>query len=395
MSRLLLSLLSICLFCLSASGYDIEKLRAETEEIRGLKFRSPVEVTRLGGKQMREVVLRELDSDLPPRELAVREKALKAFGLLPPGADLRKAMESLLGDQAAGIYDPRKKKLYVREDAEKAEGDPLFDMASLLDMGEFFVIHEMAHALADQHFDLLKSLALDEKGNDDRLAAAMAAAEGDATLTMFSAMAKRFGLSEGDISALHEFTDARSVLGEFIGADVPRFLAETLLFSYLKGMSFVREVSGGRTGALDRIYREPPASTEQVLHPAKYIRKDDPPKRVSVGGENIPGADPVSEGTWGEFATGLILEEWGAGEASSLKASEGWGGDRYIVFEKKGGGMLFVWKTIWDTEKDAREFEASLAGVGSVAVSRRGAEVTVRSRPGKRGNEKAAKGDKR
>lgn len=394
MKRLLFSVLSICLFLPSAAGYDINRLRSETEESRGLKFRSAIEVKRVSAEEMRQVITRELDSDLPPRELAEREKALKAFGLLPQGTDLRKAMENLLGEQVAGIYDPRAKKLYVREDQEKSEGDPLFDMASLLDLGEFFVVHEMAHALADQHYDLVKSLGLDEKGNDDRMAAAMATAEGDATLTMFSVMAKRFGLESGDLTGIPELTDSRSLVGEFMGEDVPRYLAETLLFSYIRGMSFVREVTGGKKEGLERIYKDPPRSTEQVLHPAKYIRKDDPPKQVSVSGEKLPGAVQVSEGTWGEFATSLILEEWGSAQAVSLKASEGWGGDRYVVFANGSGSLSFIWKTIWDTEKDAEEFEAAVSGNSDLTVLRRRTEVTVKSTFGKRKNENVVKGDK-
>ncbi len=394
MKRLLLSVLSICLFFPSAAGYDINRLRSETEESRGLKFRSAIEVKRVSAKEMREVITRELDSDLPPRELAEREKALKAFGLLPQGKDLRKAMENLLGEQVAGIYDPRAKRLYVREDPDKSEGDPLFDMASLLDLGEFFVIHEMAHALADQHYDLVKSLGLDEKGNDDRMAAAMAAAEGDATLTMFSVMAKRFGLESSDLAEIPELIDSRSLVGEFMGEDVPRYLAETLLFSYTRGMSFVREVTGGRKEGLERIYKDPPRSTEQVLHPAKYIRKDDPPKQVSVSGEKLPGAVQVSEGTWGEFATSLILEEWGSAPAVSLRASEGWGGDRYVVFANGSGSLSFIWKTIWDTEKDAAEFEAAVSGNSDLTVFRRRTEVTVKSTFAKRKNENVVKGDK-
>jgi hypothetical protein len=41
----------------------------------------------------------------------------------------------------------------------------------------------------------------------------------------------------------------------------------------------------------------------------------------------------------------------------SDKASEGWGGDRFQTFEHKPtGAVLVIWKTVWDTPQDAREF---------------------------------------
>lgn len=396
MKKLLLLALTTCLFSLAASPFDLQKLRAETEESRGLKFRSSVDVRSVSREEMGKVIARELDRELPGKELAAREKALKAFGLISPGTDLRKAMERLLGDQVAGIYDPREKKLYVLSEAKAPGDDPFFDLSQAFDVREIFIIHEMAHALADQHFDLAKSLKLDRKGNDDELAAALAVAEGDATITMFDVFSKRFGLESGELAGLGGGAfDTESLLSELLGEDVPKYLARTLLFSYLSGMDFVSQVSGGNRAVIGKIYRDPPLSTEQILHPDKYIRRNDPPVKVEmkVPAERLKrGVSVVSEGTWGELVTAIILEEWGADGAQAAAASAGWGGDRYAVLESGKGELSFFWRTAWDTEKDAAEFESAAKKNQGLVVSRRGVEVTIECRMGKPAARNAANG---
>jgi len=386
MNRFFLSALTIWIFSFGAPAADIQKLRGETEQLRGLKFKSEIAVERVTSAEMKKVITRELDRDFPGDDFAAHEKALKAFGLIPARTDLRKAMEELLSGQVAGIYDPRDKKLYLLA-AEKDEGDdPLFDLASVFDAQELFIVHELSHALADQHFDLLKSLKLGKKGNDDEVAAALSVAEGDATLTMFRFLSRKTGVEGTDFSSMAELFDGGALIGEFVGNDVPKYLGETLLFSYLKGMKFVSEVSGGKPEAVNKLYSFPPLSTEQVLHPKKYVLGNDPPLKVVL---EVPrelrgrGAKVVAEGTWGELVTRIVLEEWGADEALAIKAAEGWGGDRYAVVEDGKGDLWFKWKTVWDSGMEAAEFESAVRGRNGISVSRKGVEVMVEKTTGR------------
>ncbi|MFL6286004.1 MAG: hypothetical protein ACJ74Q_22915, partial [Pyrinomonadaceae bacterium] len=60
------------------------------------------------------------------------------------------------------------------------------------------------------------------------------------------------------------------------------------------------------------------------------------------------------EGEWGYY---LILDQILESPDVSKKASAGWGGDRYALFTgPKSTDVLVVQKTVWDTERDAREF---------------------------------------
>jgi hypothetical protein len=107
------------------------------------------------------------------------------------------------------------------------------------------------------------------------------------------------------------------------GPDLPPFLQAQLLFPYTGGMAFVQELvrrARGRWTLVDLADRvRPPDSTEQVLHPEKYLRVEQPlpvSLRVDLG----PGWRRTASGTWGEWATRELVGE---------EAAAGWGGDRY------------------------------------------------------------------
>src|SRR5919197_6057012 len=61
------------------------------------------------------------------------------------------------------------------------------------------------------------------------------------------------------------------------------------------------------------------------------------------------------------------------------RAAAGGGGDRAFLFGRGGRAPLFVWKTVWDTGRDAQEFfrayNALLAGRASAAPPAGGGEA--------------------
>jgi hypothetical protein len=70
-----------------------------------------------------------------------------------------------------------------------------------------------------------------------------------------------------------------------------------------------------------------PDSTEQVLHPQKWIELEPPPRvplHISLG----TGWQRAVSGTWGEWQTGRLL----GGSADA--AAAGWGGDRYELWQR-------------------------------------------------------------
>ena len=139
---------------------------------------------------------------------------------------------------------------------------------------------------------------------------------------------------------------------------MPAFLRESLLFPYTAGLSFVQwlQASGG-WDAVDGAFREPPASTEQVLHPEKYAAHEAPvdghaaggPRRRSSGRAGRSGL----EDTLGEFQLKVWLDQVAAGSGgpSADAAAAGWGGDRVVLLdgpERRPGDRP---KTAWDTRR--------------------------------------------
>ncbi len=384
MRRILGLLLPLLVVAAPSLGADLNALQKEVERIRGLSFRSPVAVKEVEPARLRQVVRTELDREFPEDEWPRMEKVLKAFALIPPRMNLRAVLEGLLEEQVAGLYDPRTQTLYVS--TSPLEGEEMLAEAGLKDLSltDLFLVHELDHALTDQHFGLL-SLPLEDRENEDRASAARCLAEGDATWVMVEYLKRRLSTGKaGGLESLDDVAAAMALGRELLGQGAPAYVQENLLFGYLGGLGLVRAaLARGGTKALDDLYRRPPASTEQVLHPEKALSGGDPPLPVEAPrGEawRKAGWTRVNEGTWGEFNTRVLLEEWGVpGERAEKSASE-WGGDRWVVFGK-GPLLGFDWKTRWDTEGAAARFAAAVRTRGDLLVTVRGREVQVSTPP--------------
>ena len=111
----------------------------------------------------------------------------------------------------------------------------------------------------------------------------------------------------------------------------------------------------GGFALVDQVYARLPASTEQVLHPDKYLSQEAP---IEVQAPEVPkGKTQLAEGTLGELRTRLLL-----GRCSKTPAVDGWGwgGDRFVVAEGRDQELSLAWTTEWDTEGDAQRFETAL-----------------------------------
>jgi hypothetical protein len=110
--------------------------------------------------------------------------------------------------------------------------------------------------------------------------------------------------------------------------------------------------------ALDASYQTLPASTEQIMHPERFLAGDNPVKidLVDIGGVLGPDWKKADADVNGEFGYLVALSEY-IPKRTARVAAEGWGGDRYALYENKANGaVLLAQYTTWDTENDAREF---------------------------------------
>ena len=140
---------------------------------------------------------------------------------------------------------------------------------------------------------------------------------------------------------------------------LPPVVSMPLIEPYFKGAALVSEVWGrGGWDAVADLYRHPPASTEQILHPReKFLDRRDPPILLSLPAtRSALGEQPVATDVLGELGMRAYFKTWEF-PAADLAAA-GWGGDRFWVW-KRGGRFTVLWATRWDSEGDARKFLAA------------------------------------
>jgi hypothetical protein len=319
--------------------------------IRGLEIKSQVKAGLKSRDQIEQAVIRDLDENTTPQEFAATSKTLTKFGLIPRGFQLRECVIKVLREQVAGFYEPKSREFFLAGWLPMSEQKPV-------------MAHELTHALQDQHFNL-RRFEHWPKGDSDAELAAHALVEGDATVVMLQYSVDQEGRSLdvtkiGSLTALllQQTTSDDSQKYPALSAS-PAVLRETLQFPYVYGVGFVQEVlkNGSRAG-LDRTFSKLPLSSEQVIHPDRFIAGD-APVRIEV-----PALAGVLGSSWkeidtdvnGEFGCQLALAEFIEAK-KAREAAAGWGGDKYVLLENQAGGSLLLAQvTTWDTETDARQF---------------------------------------
>jgi hypothetical protein len=317
---------------------------------------------------------------------AAREDAfLVAFDFLPP-KDARRgiaSMNEVLSEQVAGFYSDDEDRIFVPE-VEAQTDDALFVAKAVL-------AHEAEHALQHRHFALPKKVA-----SRDAELATLALVEGDAQVAMGAFVGLEIGEPAGrTLRRIREATE-RVPLGALDGdhgrtalSRASALARERLEFPYREGMMFVSDLyRAGGFPLVNRAYATPPASTEQVIHPEKYLAGELPREMRPLATPR--GARPLVEDSLGELETRVLLERC-VDSTLAASAAAGWDGDHYTVFTDDRGALVLGWSTAWDSESDAKEFEAAAARPGcfadndldgrpisrSIAVRRNGVRVAV------------------
>src|SRR5688500_4065955 len=155
----------------------VEALLDQAEKYRGLEAKEAVPSGTVDDPALRKKMVESFETDLPPEKLRPVEVALKAFGLVPESLDLVKFFPELLTSQVAGFYDPERHYLaLVQRNGREGE------IVSTEKTEEAVLVHELTHALQDQHFHL-ETFATGQP-LDDADIAKVALIEGDATLVM-------------------------------------------------------------------------------------------------------------------------------------------------------------------------------------------------------------------
>ncbi len=307
--------------------------------VRGLAVKSVVPGVRMARDALRAEVSRLLTDETPKEAIDGNAECLFALDTVPADFDFAATLAELYSAELAGFYDPKAKHMVLATDlGEDAERMTLY--------------HELVHALQDQHFDL--EHAFDWKPeSSDQDGALHAVAEGDATSAMTDIYAAASGTPAVQMPVAAFKIDQLLLQASPRLAHVPGIIARSMIVPYVDGLAFVRylrEHAGGWAG-VDRALAARPASTEQVLHPEKYLAGEPvialPPLQAPPGFSEASFRDVV-----GEQGLRVIFEEW-APAGLAAEGAAGWGGDRIAVFTD-GERRVVRWHLVFDRDADAR-----------------------------------------
>lgn len=367
----------------------IEQLMAKAEQLRGLRFLRPVAVEVEDARAIQAYVHGELE----PEELETTRLMYVSLGLLPADLDVEALLLRLLGEQIIGYYDAHGERLVVRDDVMEAVSRKRRGTGA-----EEVLLHELVHALQDQHFNLGERLK--ERRTTDADSAFRALIEGDATLAMAGLGLARDGRPLSHLTTNPaRLAQLRQLTAVTTGSDpeldaAPAIVRVPLLSAYTDGLVYAARLHGqGGWSAVNAAHGSPPTTSELILHAGRSPDASLAPPRLApelglTTKLQARGFRLLKRDTLGELELGVFL---GLGQtakgATSATAAMGWDGDWVEVYQNDETGQLgAAWLTQWDTPRDAREaHEAALAVQrqtppttrANASVTRRGRRVLV------------------
>ena len=216
------------------------------------------------------------------------------------------------------------------------------------------IVHELTHALQFQYRDI-DGLLRDRAGDWDATTALLDVLEGDAVHTEILVL----GYSTRSTyrqPVCFQVPPAQR-------ANTPYVVERELDTWYEDGLCFIAAVRDDLIRGITGIFEDPPTTTEQILHPEKYLAGEGarPVVLDSLAEDLGPGWDEKSGANFGEFGLQNVLLTGLAHDRAAVQAAAaGWGGDAFSFYEHEAGAQLLHLETHWDSRADAREFYAAL-----------------------------------
>ncbi len=402
---LLINILLCCSFlvrCAPLSGQDMSEIglrvaaaQKRLEDLRGEPFKHAVKFATQSPEAFGAYLDETISRQLPESASRNYGKVVRKLGLYsgPELKDFRALARKVMQSQAAAYYDPEEKTFFVVMQGLSPQ------------MLDAVYTHELYHGFQDQYHDLSAYLLAmaDGKLNDDQLLARQAVVEGEATYLMTLSSLQTMLGSIPPPNLLRMAVQAQSQLGvpqllemvqqvpsTTVGGEgvqqaiadmqhIPGFILENMVGAYLKGMAFVFEIQQHGWKKVDELYTRPPVSTEQILHPDKWLA-DEKPVVFAWPDETRqlpPGWHTLETNTLGELQLRQVFTENGLHEIAE-KASAGWNGDSFKVIESDDGGTtVLLLATSWDSSAEAKEFSASYNKLARAKYPGKEAEVRI------------------
>jgi len=272
----------------------------------------------------------------PAMERARRaEGTLKALGIIEPGVNLADQVKRLSTGSVTAFYDVKANELVVKN-------GPLTPFMLKT------IVHELVRADYDQHFELDRpNLAMPD---DESGVAWDSLVEGTA-----ARIESRFVAALPDKDKQSVQAEQQRLAGQ-LPKDLPDYVLVQYAFPFGSGPRFADALmANGGAAKVNAAFQAPPTTTEQVIHPEKFLAGEGPK----------PLADPAADGavirsgSMGQLMLSLMLAQvLDPGDAES--AADGWGADRYVAWQNGGQTCVRLAITM-DTPEKATELGTALA----------------------------------
>src|SRR5262245_13959844 len=293
----------------------LAEVSRQVEEVRGRRFQRAVPASEIDAAEARRVLRAKILEGLPaPPDEAFR--SLAAIGLIEDSPKLLDSLLDFYSSQVVAFYDPDPRRFFVVKGAEGLAGADSEDLARGL-----IFSHELTHALQDENLRLADRVkALREDG--DRSLALQCLLEGEATLVMIRVALQEIpGAGESAEDEMAPLLTAGALERGAVSADVPDFFVDQLFFPYSDGTAFVRAaVKESGWAEIDRLWKNPPESTSEILHGMPYpppASKLLPSSVASLApGQRLSYTDTLGEWTI-RFLLGRALPEEEAAAAAT------------------------------------------------------------------------------
>lgn len=358
-----------------------EELMEVTEDLRGLEFIHDLAVELVTAEEITAIITELLDEELSPEDDRIYSQLYTFLGLMPRGSSLREDYQTMTEEQVAGLYDPEEKCFYVVDvDMDAMIGSLLGEdlgvlgnfLSGILEglgggledfMTNAVIVHELTHALDDQHYDIQGTMeSLSDLNSDDAQLAYQSLIEGNASRIMNEYSADMMGV---DTELLGELSEMSMGFAESL-MDYNPFLERIMLVPYLQGEVFVKHViAQDGPGGLEGVFRDPPRSMEQVIHPERYTPNRDYPSYTAEPdlSKVLNDWEPEVTDTFGELLISLMFELQTGDVATAMRTALGWDYDVITSWRSPGDDLAIAWVTIWDSEDDAEEFFINYCGL--------------------------------
>ena len=315
------------------------------EKERGLRFFHPIEVEFLSDEAFKKDVTADKEdlTDEDRKEIEQATGLLRSLGLIEGELDLFEQFNTLQGSSVIGYYSYDDERIRIRG-------------MSLGPAAKSTLVHELTHALQDQHFDLGKRQKAFEEDDDDAASTAFdALVEGDAERIQ---TAYRQNLSEKQRAALDRDQNKSFRDSSKQTTEVPEIFKTFMSSPYTLGEAMLAlAVKLDGNDAVDRLFRDPPATDEHLLDPWTLIA--DHQDAIKVDEPKLEeGDDEFDSGDFGALGWYVVLAER-VPLLDALDAVDGWGGDAYVAFERDGVSCVRV-NYRGDTERDVTEMRSAL-----------------------------------